>query len=243
MQHGGMIPGQAPEAGEGVSMQDVYQRLRCEILSGEFAPTAAFSQVKLAERLGVSRTPLREALRLLEREGLIETTPNRKAKVVQISPADLDDLCGTRIMLEALAVSISIARATPEDFQRLQELLDEMDVIAQTRDILAWEVPHARFHETLIRHAGGRMFAMACDLRDHSQRYRSLVLNEPLAWTKGADEHNEICRAYVARDQALAADRLATHYARTALTLITRMAPEYDPVSIRQALRFAQVRA
>lgn len=225
---------------EGMTMHELYSRLRGEILSGDFAPKGAFSQVKLAERLGVSRTPLREALRLLEREGLIETAPNRRAKVVEISVNDLDDLYGTRIMLEALAISTSVARATEADLERLAELLREMDRIAEAQDVLAWEVPHAEFHELLIRHSGQRMFKMACDLRDHSQRYRTFVLAEPLAWAKGADEHAGIYRAYVERDASRVGDLLAKHYARTALTLIARMAPEYDPVFIRSALRFAQ---
>jgi DNA-binding GntR family transcriptional regulator len=225
---------------ESVTMLDVYARLRAEILDGTFAPAEAFSQVKLAERLGVSRTPLREALRLLEREGLIETAPNRKARVVEISVADLDDLYGTRIMLEGLAITLSARLAEPEEIAELARLLAEMDRHAESRDTLAWEGPHARFHELLIQHSGTRLFAMACDLRDHSQRYRTRVLAEPLAWETGSTEHHDIFDAYSARDASRAADRLAVHYARTALTLITRMSPEHDPTAIRGALRFVQ---
>jgi DNA-binding GntR family transcriptional regulator len=236
--------GEADTAGapdpETVTMLDVYARLRAEILDGTFAPAEAFSQVKLAERLGVSRTPLREALRLLEREGLIETTPNRRARVVEISVADLDDLYGTRILVESLAITLSAPLAGPTDLAELERLLAEMDRHAESRDTMAWEVPHARFHRLLIRHAGTRLLATAGDLRDHSQRYRTRVLAEPLAWETGSTEHRDIYHAYAARDAARAADRLAVHYARTALTLIARMAPEYDPAAIRGALRFVQ---
>jgi DNA-binding GntR family transcriptional regulator len=218
----------------------VHSWLRNAILSGEFAPEGTFSQVKLAQQLGVSRTPLREALRLLEREGLIESTPNHKARVTRGSVADLDDLYGIRITLETLAITISTKRVTADDLARLRELLTAMERIAGTNDTLAWEVPHREFHATLIRHAGVRLTTLAESLRDHAQRYRSQVLVTPLAWATGAREHAEIYAAVAAGDPVLAAEQLALHYARTALTLTTQLAPEYEPVAIRGALQLAR---
>src|SRR5260370_27443333 len=87
--------------GQNVAM--AYDRLRTAILKGEIAAGAAPSQVVLARELGVSRTPLREALRLLEREGLILSEPNRRARVAQFSISDLQELYLTSISLEAVA--------------------------------------------------------------------------------------------------------------------------------------------
>lgn len=228
---------------DGQSAYDVHDRLRSMILDGDFDGQGAFSQVKLAEMLGVSRTPLREALRMLESEGLIESTPNRKARVTPTSVEDLDELYGLRIMLEGLAVYVSVQAMTAVDIADLDRLLDEMDQCAAANDRVGWEVPHDEFHRTLVRHAGDRLVRQTADLRDHSRRYLSRLISEPLAWAAGADEHQQIVAACRDRDPARAADRLGVHLARTALTLVTQMAPQHNPLLTRGALHFVQTTA
>jgi DNA-binding GntR family transcriptional regulator len=225
---------------EPAPMQAVYAQLRHEILSGRFEAGIPFSQVKLAQRLGVSRTPLREALRLLEREGLVETSHNRRSRVAVVSVENVDDLYGTRIMVECLAVAMSMRFASDGDVERIQELLTQMDGISETRDTLAWEVPHAAFHEAVIAHSGSRSVQICRDLRDFTQMYRTRVLIEPLAWSEASKEHRDIASAFASGLVSETASALARHYARTALTLITRLDPQYDPVRIRTALRFVE---
>ena len=77
----------------GQNGDDVYQRVRNAILDGELAPGAVMSQVALAEELGISRTPLREALRMLQSERLVEAEPNRRVRVAPMSPRDMEELC------------------------------------------------------------------------------------------------------------------------------------------------------
>src|SRR5215467_264664 len=108
---GGHDGGPAPE----LSTEVVHDRLRRAILRGEFDPKVPLSQVKLAARLGVSRTPLREALRMLQREGLIDSEPNRRVRVAALSLADLEQLYAARVLIEALAVRLTVPAYTVDD--------------------------------------------------------------------------------------------------------------------------------
>ena len=101
----------------------VHDRLRRAILRGEFDPKVPLSQVKLAARLGVSRTPLREALRMLQREGLIDSEPNRRVRVAELSLADLEQLYASRVLLEALAVRLTVPVYTEADLAELRGAL------------------------------------------------------------------------------------------------------------------------
>ena len=227
------------DGAEGTAVPEVYARLRRDILTGAMRSGTPFSQVKLAAQLGVSRTPLREALRLLEREGLVESAPNRMTRVPQIRAEDIDDLYGTRILVECLALAGSMSVARPESRLLVMRLVDEMDQLASTRDTLTWEIPHAAFHAELLAGSGHRLVDICTDLRDHSQMYRTRVLAEPLAWSVASLEHREIAGSFVDGDVVGATSALARHYARTSLALITQLDPAYDPVGIRTALRAA----
>src|SRR5438093_11282 len=122
---GGHDGGAAPE----LSTEVVHDRLRRAILRGEFDPKVPLSQVKLAARLGVSRTPLREALRMLEREGLIDSEPNRRVRVAALSPTDLEELYATRIVLEALAIKLTVPTLEEEDLAALEACLERGEVL------------------------------------------------------------------------------------------------------------------
>ena len=92
----------------GASTQHAYEELRRQILQGELAPGATFSQVQLSDQLGVSRTPLREAVRLLQMEGLLRAEPRRRVRVSPLSTEDFEDLYAIRIALESLAVRLTV---------------------------------------------------------------------------------------------------------------------------------------
>ena len=126
----------------GQNTDDVYARVREAILDGELAPGAVMSQVALAEELGISRTPLREALRMLQSERLVEAEPNRRVRVAPMSAADLEELCIARISLEAEAMRLSVPRLTPENLARLEGYMAEMAHYAAAKDYRRWTVPH-----------------------------------------------------------------------------------------------------
>jgi DNA-binding GntR family transcriptional regulator len=214
----------------------VHDSLRVAILRGEIQEGTWLSQVQLAKQFGVSRGPVREALRLLERESLIEAQINQRARVARFSLEDLEQLYATRIVTEALAISASIPRFTDDDLTEITRLLEQMEQVMG--DIEAWEVVHRAFHLALVRYAGQPMLRTIEQRLDYSERYRRVrVTTRDHAWSVGAEEHGEIVEACLARDPPRAADRLARHLGRTALTVFMLAAPEHDPALVRAALR------
>src|SRR5262249_50515953 len=139
-----------------LSTEVVHDRLREAILRGEFDPRVPLSQVQLAARLGVSRTPLREALRMLQREGLIDSEPNRRVRVAQLSVADAEQLYAARVMVEALAVRLTVPAYTASDLAELKATLAQMAKLSG-RDIDVWEAVHQRYHRLLRKYAGERI--------------------------------------------------------------------------------------
>ena len=214
----------------------VHDRLRTAILRGEFNPTAPLSQVQLAARLGVSRTPLREALRMLQREGLIDSEPNRRVRVAKLSLADLEQLYAARVLIEALAVRMTVPAYTAADLAALKDALAEMTELSG-HDLDMWEAAHRRYHELLRKYAGERIARLAGDLSDHTGRYRRVYLAAPRAWSAAAQEHAAILDACTSGSAAAASTQLARHLARTALTLIALFDPEHEPTPVREALR------
>ena len=123
------------------NVEQVYRRVREAILEGQIAPGTVMSQVALADDLGVSRTPLREALRMLQSEGLVEAQANRRVTVTPISATDLEELVVMRVALETEAVRLSIERMEPEEIAALEGRLAEMAHFAEEKDYERWQGP------------------------------------------------------------------------------------------------------
>ena len=222
-------------------MQLLYERLRQEILSGEMPPGEIISQLRLSERLGVSRTPLREAIRLLEREGLVETEVNHRSRVAPFSVSDLEQLYAMRVQLEALGIRATIPRLDSGDLDRMESLLSRMSDHAGAEDYEGWEPPHRAFHEGLVSLAGDRLVATISQLYSHTERYRRYLMKDESQtwhiWPRSVSVHRGIFEAVRDKDPEAASERLARHYAVAGLSIIASLAPEYDPATLRTALR------
>jgi DNA-binding GntR family transcriptional regulator len=218
----------------------LYTRLRTMILDGVFPPGSTLSQVKLAESLGVSRIPLREALRMLQKEGLIEAQHNQRARVPSFEPAIVDSLYASRILLEALCIRLTVPRIEQVDVQALKQTLAEMDEAAAREDLDAWEEPHRRFHRLLVIHAEVSIRQKIAGYADQCEYYRRLyyrIVSMQRPAEVIAAEHRSIANACTQGNADLAAYLLTRHYARTALTVLGQMTPEFDPVAVRMALK------
>jgi DNA-binding GntR family transcriptional regulator len=225
-----------------LSSQEIHVWLRHAILRGDFRAGERLSQVALAQRLGVSRTPLREALRMLQREGLVEGEPNQRVRIAGVSLEDLEELYSIRIALESLGARLTLGSITEPELAALGESLDEMERLDEVGDFSQWDVPHRTFHRTLVSHAGLRVVRSLSELFDHAERYRRLISLEPRALARAGTEHRAIYDAVCNGDAEEATELLARHISSTALTLLAGLAPEHDPVAIRTALRMVSKR-
>ncbi len=194
----------------------VYEHLRRRILDGTIPPGTVLSQVQLAQQLGVSRTPLREALRLLQEERLVLAEHNHRVRVANINLEELESLYASRIMLESLALALTVPHLTQDELDALAQALDAMNAANIQRDT---------------------------DI-DASERYRRIKLQTiPHAREVAEAEHKAILAACLERNADAAVELLARHLARTALTVIAQTAPEYEPTAVRTALRLVTGKA
>lgn len=230
-------PSDDDDARDTGSIAWIHRRVRDAILSGELAAGEPVNQVHLAAQLGVSRTPIREVLRLLEREGLVESEHNRRVRVAPFSLRDLEEIYAARVVNEALAVRLSVQQMTSHDIEELRSCLEDMKEFASQQDYDRWNEPHHRFHEMLVMYAGDRLCRDLLRLSDHAARYRRFYTTQaPKAWAVGVADHTAILEACNRRDQAAAAAALATHLGRTAVSTIALIDPAYDAVRLRAAL-------
>jgi len=220
------------------STEVAYLQLRKAIVRCEIPNGVQLSQRELSELLGVGRTPLREALRMLQREGLVEAEPNHRVRVADFSIPDLEQLYAMRISLEALAIRLTVPLLQTDELRQLEGFLTQMAGLPTPEEYERWEVPHRAFHLSLVAHAGSRIVTMIAQLSDHAERYRRFYSTEaPRAFERGMREHQAIVDACLARDPGLAAERLARHYSSVALGTLAVLAPEYNPVLVRTALQ------
>ncbi len=225
------VPEEDEKAG-GITV--LHDRLRQLILDGVYPPGSRLSERELAQTLGVSRTPLREVLRLLGHEGLVETGRYQRARVAPLDPVALDMLYAGRIQLETLGLALTIPCLQEEDFAELDAALSAMRSATTMEE---WEAPHRRLHQLLVAQAGEQLRATMTSYADQSQRYRLiLAYREIHAQSVSTVEHGRILQACWECNREEAVQLYARHLARTALTVLAHMAPEYEPVAVRTAL-------
>lgn len=235
-------PGGTPgQAGGGRRLAlDVHGRLRDMILSGELLPGSVLLQAEMARNLGVSRTPMREAFRLLQEEGLIDAQPDQRARVRAVDPEDLDGVYGARIMLETLAVSMTAKSLAAGDLERMGVALKRMQELAGNDQLDEWHAAHKEFHRIATQAVGPHLQRMLASLGEHSERYIRLAqLGVPSSWARARTDHEALLEALRLSDPDEAARAIARHLARTALNVLADIAPEYEPVATRTALGIA----
>jgi DNA-binding GntR family transcriptional regulator len=150
--------------------QQIHSQIKAMLISGELAPGELCSVYQLAEMFGVSRTPVREALLQLTREGLLQVERNRGFRVVVSSPEDLDNISEIRMLLEVPAM-VKVATLQPppvQQFERARAIYERMLAAAKQRDLRKFIQADTDFHMHLISLTGNkRLTAMLSDLRDH----------------------------------------------------------------------------
>ena len=199
----------------------VFNTLRQAILTGEFTPGERLMEIALAERLGVSRTPVREAIRKLELEGLVVMIPRKGAEVAKITEKDLRNVLEVRCALEELSASLAGERITEEEKKELKKSLEEFEEAVASKELSMIVDKDVEFHDIIFKTTKNeRLIQILNNLREQIYRYR-------IEYTKDEDyhgvllkEHREIYNAIVHNDKETAMECVKTHIYNQELNVI-----------------------
>jgi DNA-binding GntR family transcriptional regulator len=192
--------------------EQVAQRLRQMLVEGRIAPGAKLNERELAELLNVSRTPLREAIKMLAAEGLVELLPNRGAIALSLGEADVLNTFEVMAGLEGMAGELAAQRITPEELAEIQAMQFEMMAAYTRRDLSAYYTINARIHEAISAAAKNPVLATVyhqVNARLQALRFRSNQDGEK--WQRAMKEHEKMIEALSARDGAAMRDVLQQH--------------------------------
>ena len=190
----------------GISVREkTYDYLKSNILSGRLVPGERLAEEHLAEELGVSRTPVREALHKLEQEGLIEPLESRGFCVPHDSPEEIEDLFDIRTVLEGYTLKIICERITDEQIEKLQEMIDKAeDALRRKRidEVFQW---NTQFHDTLHSLVADkrRFHSLIVNMRKYVLRYRKDTLQNLGAGKRAIDGHRQILLTLKLKDPEL----------------------------------------
>ncbi|KAB2380357.1 GntR family transcriptional regulator [Actinomadura montaniterrae] len=208
------------------AQQFVLDELRRAITSGRLRPGAPIRQDVVAEEFGVSRVPLREALKTLQGEGLVTYRAHRGYYVEELSLDDLREVYRIRTLLEEEAVRRAAARVTAADLAALDRAEDEVERAAQAGDVLAMAAANRAFHMALYECAGmPRLVRLIRTLWDATDAYRSIYYGENVNRERVIGEHRAALAALRAGDADEAVRVLDVHRAH-AVTALERLMPE-----------------
>jgi len=186
-------------------VRDIAVKVGYEIIEGIFLPGDDLNSVDLAKRFGCSRTPIREALILLEKQGLVEIPPRRRPSVHEIDLKEIVDIYDVRTNLYGLVSELIISNATDEQIEKLTPIKNQMAEAASNNDLEAYFWENVAFQDTEINISGNGELKRALDsmmLRMLKLRYISLTL--PGRIEQSLADHERLIRAYKERDTALA---------------------------------------
>ena len=193
----------------------VYEELKRQILKGEIAPGHRMMEVELADDMGVSRTPVREAIRKLEKEGLVTIEPRKGAYASDISIKDMVDVLEVRQYLESLAAGMAAAKITPEEKLRLQEATEAYKKAVESEDtseIIKWD---ENFHKTIVDCSGNKtLIQMISQVQELALRFRYIFYDDFSRYKNQPLEHQEIEEAIMSGNVEKARKEADEHLAR-----------------------------
>lgn len=198
----------------------VFNTLRQAILRGELAPGERLMEIQLADRLGVSRTPIREAIRKLELEGLVLMIPRKGAEVARISAKSLRDVLEVRRSLEELASELACQRMSEEQIQELEDAKRAFDQAVEEGDIMKIAETDEKFHDVIFNGTGNaRLVQILNNLREQMYRYRLEYIKEEDKRQIIMIEHSKILKAIKARHVTEAKEAMREHIDNQEITV------------------------
>lgn len=200
----------------------IYRALKEDILSGELAPETRLVEVTLAERFGVSRTPVREALKRLSTEGLADLDPLRGLIVKGLDVQEVEEVYAIREVLDGLAARLAAERISTEDMARLRTLMEMMSDFVRENRPNALVQANIRFHEIIYQAAGnGRLYRMGLGLADFIRRFSASAFRSHDRDLEVLQEHADLVAALEQRDPETA-ERIARDHMVKARAFLAR---------------------
>ncbi len=201
------------DANEFLPLRDVvFQTIRQAIITGEIPPGERLMEIPLAKQLGVSRTPVREAIRMLELEGLVDMVPRRGAEVARITEKDLKDALEVRCSLEELACVLACERITPEGKEELKQTCIDFHEAIGTKHVPNIVACDVAFHNAIFEATHNkRLITLAHSLWDQVYRYRVEYVKDFSYHGVLMQEHDDIAKAILVGDEALAKEIMHNH--------------------------------
>lgn len=190
----------------------VFNTLRQAILRGELKPGERLLEIHLANKLGVSRTPIREAIRKLELENLVVMVPRKGAVVAEITEKSLRDVLEVRRALEALAVKLACEKIQKQEIEELKEAAIEFETALKTGDVTVYAEADVKFHDIIYRTTDNqRLIQLLYNLREQMYRYRVEYLKREDSHEILLTEHQHIIRMLELRNVDQAVEAVCAH--------------------------------
>ncbi|MCM1089610.1 MAG: GntR family transcriptional regulator [Butyrivibrio sp.] len=190
----------------------VFNTLRQAILTGELKPGERLMEIHLANRLGVSRTPIREAIRKLELEGLVTMIPRRGAEVAQITEKSMSDVLEVRRAMDALCVELACERITEEELAQLKEACGTFEQVVRTKDVKQIAQADVELHDIILQATGNqRLIQLVNNLSEQMYRYRFEYIKDFSQHERLVEEHRIIYESLVSRDKERACEAAKVH--------------------------------
>ena len=213
----------------------VFNTLRKAILTGELKPGERLMEIHLANQLGVSRTPIREAIRKLELEGLVIMIPRRGAEVAQITEKSLKDVLEVRRALDALCVELACDRISAEEQEQLKKTCDEFVRATETKDATIIAKADVAFHDIIVQATGNqRLIQLINNLSEQMYRYRFEYIKDENRHDSLIEEHRIIYESIVKRDKKKAADTAKLHIDNQEKSIIRQIRLEQEQSSAKK---------
>lgn len=190
----------------------VFQTLRNAIITGELQPGERLMETQLAQKLGVSRTPIREAIRKLELEGLVIMVPRKGAQVAQFTEKDIQDVLEVRAALEALAAKLACKRMDDRAFLKLQLAIAEYSYAAKNKDLETMIEKDVEFHDIICNATqNDKLIQMFNNLKEQVNRYRITYLKNVEDSDTVEAEHIAILEALKNKNEEVASELASKH--------------------------------
>lgn len=198
----------------------VFHTLREAILKGELRPGERLMELQLASKLGVSRTPIREAIRMLEQEGLAVTIPRKGAEVAKMTEKDMKDVLQVREALDELAAGIACELITKEELKSLNEAIQEFEAAVSTKDIKRIADADMAFHDIIYEATRNpKLVTILNNLREQMYRYRVQYLKDEKNYPILLKEHQEILEGFMERRKELVTESMRRHVINQAVAV------------------------